>query len=79
MIYDEITVAFQKGRADAELLLHETVEEILGDHWCDRIKLDKIRCAYAAAKAGQAARSVEMGTFVHGLEHLEKHAERSAE
>lgn len=56
MIYDEITVAFQKGRADAELLLHETVEEILGDHWCDRIKLDKIRCAYAAAKAGKAAR-----------------------
>ena len=60
MIYDEITVAFQKGRADAELLLHETVEEILGDHWCDRIKLDKIRCAYAAAKAGKAARDAEM-------------------
>lgn len=59
MIYDEITVAFQKGRADAEPLLHETVEEILGDHWCDRIKLDKIRCAYAAAKAGQAARDAE--------------------
>ena len=79
MTYDEITAAFQKGRADAELLLHETVEDILNDHWCDRIKLDKIRCSYAAAKAGQAARSVEMGTFVHGLEHLEKHAERSAE
>lgn len=60
MIYDEITVAFQKGRADAELLLHETVEDILNDHWCDRIKLDKIRCAYAAAKAGQAARSVTL-------------------
>lgn len=60
MIYDEITVAFQKGRADAELLLHETVEEILGDHWCDRIKLDKIRCAYAAANTGKAARDAEM-------------------
>lgn len=63
MIYDEITVAFQKGRADAELLLHETVEDILNDHWCDRIKLDKIRCAYAAAKVGEvgeAARAAEM-------------------
>lgn len=60
MTYDDITAAFQKGRADAELLLHETVEDILNDHWCDRIKLDKIRCAYAAAKAGQAARSVTL-------------------
>lgn len=60
MTYDELTAAFQKGRADAELLLHETVEKILGDHWCDRIKLDKIRCAYAAAKAGKAARDAEM-------------------
>lgn len=60
MTYDDITAAFQKGRADAELLLHETVVDILNDHWCDRIKLDKIRCAYAAAKAGQAARSVTL-------------------
>lgn len=59
MTYNEITLAFQTGRADADLLLHETVEKILGDHWCDRIKLDKIRCAYAAAKAGQAARDAE--------------------
>ena len=59
MTYNEITLAFQTGRADADLLLHETVEKILGDHWCDRIKLDKIRCAYAAAKAGQAARAAE--------------------
>lgn len=59
MTYNEITLAFQTGRADADLLLHETVEEILGDHWCDRIKLDKIRCAYAASKAGQAARNAE--------------------
>lgn len=60
MSYDEITAAFRHGRPDAELLLHETVEDILNDHWCDRIKLDKIRCAYAAAKTGQAARSVEL-------------------
>lgn len=60
MTYNEITLAFQTGRADADLLLHETVEKILGDHWCDRIKLDKIRCAYAAAKAGKAARAAEM-------------------
>lgn len=60
MTYDELTAAFQKGRADAELLLHETVEDILNDHWCDRIKLDKIRCSYAAAKAGKAARDAEM-------------------
>lgn len=60
MTYDELTAAFQKGRADDELLLHETVEKILGDHCCDRIKLDKIRCAYAAAKAGKAARDAEM-------------------
>lgn len=59
MTYNEISLAFQTGRADADLLLHETVEKILGDHWCDRIKLDKIRCAYAAAKAGQAARDAE--------------------
>ena len=60
MTYDEITAAFQKGRADAEMLLHETVEDILNDHWCDRIKLDKIRCSYAAAKVGKAARAAEM-------------------
>lgn len=60
MTYNEITLAFQTGRADADLLLHETVEKILGDHWCDRIKLDKIRCAYAAAKDGKDARSDEM-------------------
>lgn len=60
MTYDEITAAFQKGRADAELLLHETVEDILNDHWCDSIKLDKIRCAYASAKSGKALRSTEM-------------------
>lgn len=60
MTYNEITLAFQTGRADADLLLHETVETILGDHWCDRIKLDKIRCAYSAAKAGKAARDAEM-------------------
>lgn len=59
MSYDEITAAFQYARPDAELLLHETVDAILNDHWCDRIKLDKIRCAYAAAKAGQAARDAE--------------------
>lgn len=59
MIYDEITAAFQYARPDADLLLHETVEGILNDHWCDRIKLDKIRCAYAAAKIGQAARDAE--------------------
>lgn len=58
--YNEITAAFQRGRKDADLLLHETVEDILGDHWCDRIKLDKIRCAYAAAKVGKAAWSAEM-------------------
>ena len=58
--YNEITTAFQRGRKDADLLLHETVEDILGDHWCDRIKLDKIRCAYAAAKVGKAARAAEM-------------------
>lgn len=60
MSYDEITAAFQYARPDAELLLHETVDAILNDHWCDRIKLDKIRCAYAAAKAGKAARDAEM-------------------
>lgn len=60
MIYDEITAAFRHGRPDAELMLHETVEGILNDYWCDRIKLDKIRCAYAAAKTGKAARSVEL-------------------
>lgn len=60
MIYDEITAAFKRGRADAELLLHETVEKILNDHWCDRIKLDKIRCSYAAAKVGKADRAAEM-------------------
>lgn len=60
MIYDEITAAFKRGRADAELLLHETVEKILNGHWCDRIKLDKIRCAYAAAKDGKDARADEM-------------------
>lgn len=53
MTYEEITEAFQHGRPDADLLLHETVEAILNDHWCDRIKLDKIRCAYAAAKLGK--------------------------
>lgn len=60
MNYDEITAAFQYARPDADLLLHETVEDILNDHWCDRIKLDKIRCAYAAAKAGKAARAAEL-------------------
>lgn len=60
MSYDEITAAFQYARPDAELLLHETVDAILNDHWCDRIKLDKVRCAYAAAKAGKAARSAEL-------------------
>lgn len=60
MSYDEITAAFQYARPDAELLLHETVDAILNDHWCDRIKLDKVRCAYAAAKAGKAARDAEM-------------------
>ena len=60
MSYNEITAAFQHGRPDAELLLHQTVEDILTSHWNDRIKLDKIRCAYAAAKAGQAARSVTL-------------------
>lgn len=59
MNYDEITAAFQYARPDADLLLHQTVEAILNDHWCDRIKLDKIRCAYDAAKAGQAARAAE--------------------
>ena len=59
MSYDEITAAFQYARPDAYLLLYEKVEAILNDHWCDRIKLDKIRCAYAAAKAGQAARDAE--------------------
>lgn len=60
MSYDEITAAFQYARPDADLLLHETVEAILNDHWCDRIKLDKIRCAYAEAKVGKAARAAEM-------------------
>ena len=59
MIYEKIEAAYRYGRPDADLLLHETVEAILNDHWCDRIKLDKIRCAYAAAKAGQAARDAE--------------------
>lgn len=60
MTYSEITLAFQTGRADADLLLYETVEKILGARCCDRIKLDKIRSAYAAAKAGKAARDAEM-------------------
>lgn len=55
--YDEITAAFQYARPDAELLLHESVEDILQSFWSDKLKLDKIRCAYAAAKAGQAVRS----------------------
>ena len=59
MIYETIEAAYRYGRPAADLLLHETVEGILNDHWCDRIKLDKIRCAYAAAKAGQAARNAE--------------------
>lgn len=60
MTYEEITAAFQHSRPDAELLLHETVEDILTSHWNDRIQLDKIRCAYAADKVGQAARSVTL-------------------
>lgn len=60
MNYDEITAAFQYARPDAYLLLYEKVEAILNDHWCDRIKLDKIRCAYAAANAGKAARAAEL-------------------
>lgn len=59
MTCEEITAAFQHGRPDADLLLHETVEAILNDHWCDRIKLDKIRCAYAAAKPSAPAELVQ--------------------
>lgn len=60
MSYNEITAALQHGRPDADLLLHETVEAVLAAGGNDKDKLYKIRCAYAAAKAGQAARSAGM-------------------
>lgn len=58
--YDEIMAAFRRGRPDAELLLHETVEDVLCSFFTDTTKLRKIRCAYAAAKTGQAARDAEL-------------------
>lgn len=60
MTYEEITAAFQHGRPDADLLLHETVEAVLAAGGNDKDKLYKIRCAYASARNGKALRSAEM-------------------
>ena len=60
MSYNEITAAFQHGRPDADLLLHETVRGVLEGTGTDKEILYRVRCAYAAAKSGKALRSAEM-------------------
>lgn len=60
MIYEKIEAAYRYGRPDADLLLHETVRGVLEGTGTDKEILYRVRGAYAAAKSGQAARSVEM-------------------
>ena len=60
MIYEKIEAAYRYGRPDAELLLHETVRGVLEGTGTDKEILYRVRCAYAAAKSGQALRSAEM-------------------
>lgn len=60
MIYDKISKKFQHAEPDADLFLYETVEGILSSSDTDREKFHKIRCPYAAANAGKAARSAEL-------------------
>lgn len=59
MIYEKIEAAYRYGRPDADLLLHETVRGLLEGTGTDKEILYRVRCAYAAAKAGQAARDAE--------------------
>lgn len=55
-IYDSIRAAFAYNCPDAELLLHQTVREILTGTWTGSTKLEKISLCYAAADAGLAQR-----------------------
>ena len=57
--YEDITAAFRYAHPDAEFILHQTVQAVLTAGGTDKDKLSKIRCAYDAAKAGQAARDAE--------------------